>query len=54
MGNQHPAAPGVEDHAAAQITPLKPELYAWNGEFERHLGSPESVDLEELDGMLDF
>ncbi|KAI5788469.1 hypothetical protein EDC01DRAFT_617145 [Geopyxis carbonaria] len=30
------------------------ELYSWSGEFERHLGSPESVELDELDDLLDF
>jgi hypothetical protein len=30
------------------------ELYSWGGEFERHLGSPESVELEELDHLLGF
>lgn len=26
----------------------------WGGELERHLGSPESVELDELDDLLDF
>ncbi|KAL7270139.1 hypothetical protein RUND412_007168 [Rhizina undulata] len=26
----------------------------WGGELERHLGSPESVELDELDNLLDF
>lgn len=30
------------------------EMYSWNGEFERHLGSPENVNLEELDELLDL
>jgi hypothetical protein len=29
-------------------------LYSWGGELERHLGSPESVELDELDNLLDF
>jgi hypothetical protein len=46
---------GKVHHADDAANPtLKAELYSWNGEFERHLGSPESVDLDELDGMLDF
>jgi len=32
----------------------KADLYSWSGELERHLGSPESVELDELDDMLDF
>ncbi|KAI5858503.1 hypothetical protein BZA05DRAFT_330391 [Tricharina praecox] len=32
----------------------KVDLYSWSGELERHLGSPESVELDELDDMLDF
>ena len=32
----------------------KAELYNWGGELERHLGCPESVELDELDGLLDF
>jgi hypothetical protein len=26
----------------------------WSGELERHLASPESIELDELDGLLDF
>lgn len=29
-------------------------LGSWGGELERHLGSPESVELDELDILLDF
>ncbi|PUU78709.1 hypothetical protein B9Z19DRAFT_41447 [Tuber borchii] len=29
-------------------------LGSWGGEFERHLGSPESVELDELDDLFDF
>lgn len=32
----------------------KADLYSWGGEFERHLGSPESVELDELDHLLGF
>lgn len=29
-------------------------LGSWGGELERHLGSPETVELDELDNLLDF
>lgn len=49
--------PGPQTHVEPIHTPsenLDAELLSWNGEFERHLGSPESVDLDELDNLLDF
>ncbi|TGZ81441.1 hypothetical protein EX30DRAFT_348634 [Ascodesmis nigricans] len=34
---------------------IKTDFYGdWSGELERHLGSPETMDLEELDSLLDF
>ncbi|CCX30672.1 hypothetical protein FPQ18DRAFT_62728 [Pyronema domesticum] len=32
----------------------KPELCSWGGELGIHLGTPESIELDELDDLLDF
>lgn len=34
--------------------PVELGLGSWGGELERHLGSPESVELDELDDLFDF
>lgn len=39
---------------AADLT-IETDFYSnWSGELERHLGSPEAIDLDELDNLLDF
>jgi hypothetical protein len=46
--------PGKIHHDIMTSLSAKADLYSWGGEFERHLGSPEGVALDELDDMLDF
>lgn len=43
-----------EKSSSASESVLGLGLGNWGGELERHLGSPESVELDELDDLLDF